>query len=124
MGRHVAVEDSIVPSSTAATFPPGAVAPTPPSAGWTNTGVTPTPVDHLKVDTKKVLRGATCTFNFSGTDSNGVTVTASATATLSPGATTLKGGGNTLLLNGDSAADAGGFNNTLTVVSTAILDST
>ena len=122
-GRPVAVEGTVVASSAGASLPPPATAGT-----WTNPGVSETKVDHLKAGGKKVVRQATCTFSFSGTDSSSNPVTASATATLTPGPTTLEGGGSPLLRNGDTVADSGqaptpSFNNTLTVVSAAILHS-
>jgi hypothetical protein len=83
------------------------------SGTWTAGEITVTPHPRLQVGETPVISGAACTFAFVSTDGSGVT--GSQTVTLSAGATKLRDGPATLLVNGDQATDA--FGNTLHVAS-------
>jgi hypothetical protein len=82
---------------------------------WTAGEVGETTDPKLSAGGAAVLHQATCTFSFTGSKGSSppVTITDSATVTLSPQQTTLQGGQTAVLLDGDSAQDS--FGNTLKV---------
>jgi hypothetical protein len=80
---------------------------------WTAGAITVTSHPRLQVGGAPVISGAVCMFAFVSTDGSGVT--GSETVTLSAGATKLRDGPATMLVNGDQAT--GAFGNTLQVAS-------
>lgn len=86
------------------------------SGTWTADAITVTPHPVLRVDGAPAITQASCTFSFSGANSNGSPVAGQESVTLTAGATTLHVGPQTVLVDGDQAA--GVFGNKLQVVST------
>jgi hypothetical protein len=85
------------------------------SGTWTAGEITTTPHPILRVDGAAVISKASCTFTFTGTNSSGSLVTGQEAVTLTAGATVLRAGPDTVLVNGDQAA--GIFGNKLRVTS-------
>src|SRR5215831_3080182 len=86
------------------------------SGTWTASAITVTPHQVLQVDGAAAITQASCTFSFSGANSSGSPVAGQATVTLMAGATTLRVGPDTVLVDGDQATSV--FGNGLRVVST------
>lgn len=85
------------------------------SGTWTAGPITVTPHPHIQADGAPVISGAACTFSFAGVNSGGTAVTGQDPVTLPAGATKLRDGPATLLVNGDQAT--GAFGNMLQVTS-------
>jgi hypothetical protein len=85
------------------------------SGTWTAGPTTVTPHPHIQVGGAPVISGAACVFSFAGVNSGGTAVTGQENVALQAGATKLRDGSATLLVNGDQAT--GAFGNMLQVTS-------
>lgn len=91
------------------------------SGSWSAGPVTHASYSRLSIEGKAVVHGADCTFNFTGSTSNGAPVTGSETVALQAGVTVLQKGLSGVLRDGDSAT--GAFGNRLEVKTANVLRS-
>ena len=82
------------------------------SGTWTAGPISDKPYDKVVSGGAKAISEAQCTFNFSGVNASGATVTGSETVTLSAKQTKLQKGAAGVLVDGDSAT--GTYGNKLT----------
>jgi len=90
------------------------------SGTWTAGAVAYTSYEKLVSGGANVISEARCTFNFTGANSSGATVTGTETVVLSAESTKLQRGASNVILDGDSAT--GEFGNTLAASSGAKLE--
>lgn len=103
-GKSVATEGDVVPTvGTDPTKVKDKASARPAASGtWTARPVSYKSYSQLKINGKKAIHEASCTFDFAGSDSAGNPVANSETVTLSPKSTLLQGASSNVLVNGDS----------------------